>query len=411
MHSAPPAPAIVVAALCDLGASYGKGKEFQAIVESLATGSNRTNTLGIFRSIHRAGDAANTVRLQQALPFGNLFFRMFVLIERLLGKIGISFASRQAQDALFDFVVSRRLPAQTKVLMTLPGMTRTLRQAKKLGATTVLHGVVMHPAYNLTLLDKIFPRGDYPSVWSRRMMLASQSSMAYVDRVICPSTRCAASYIEHGYRANDIDIAPLGYESPAPLAAVDCWPATGPLNVVFVGNVTRMKGADVLLQAIPLLNPQEFCFHIVGDIQRDLSGLCARAAQLSNVHFYGQHPAADLYPRMHVLVLPSLSEGQARVILEAGVFGLLVVTSKIANGDLVEDGVSGHLCSDDPQQLAAILQRTKEHPNEALVLRHNLQVRCSNLSWSAFGTAVAYRLEQLAITSDVAYTAAGKYII
>jgi glycosyltransferase involved in cell wall biosynthesis len=385
--------AIVLAGLCDYGAKYGKGMEFKAIMDAFASRNMPFQLVGIFR------DAQGQQGLQQVLPFGNLFFRALVAAERLLGKVGLNFPSREMQDALFDFLAARRLPTETEVLFTLPGMTRTLRRAKELGAKTVLHGVVMHPQFNLDMLPKMFPDGIYPNVYSRGLLEDGVISMKYVDHVICPSTRAAESYLTRGYSEYRVAVVPLGFEMPASTRKLATRSKVR-VDVLFVGNVTKMKGCDLLLDAISFLDRDKFRFHFVGEIQADMAERCVVAASDDHVIFHGQRPSSDFYPRCDILVLMSLSEGLARVLIEAGSHGLVVVTNSIAHGDLIVDKESGRISGQRPEELALVLQELEENRESWEGMSHSIRRRCSALTWNAFGVGVREQVLKIALSLE-----------
>lgn len=384
--------AIVLVALCDLGARYGKGAEFQSILRAFEVHANECDVVGIFRD---RNDYQGPFRIKQALFLGNLFFRSIVLLERLAKKVGVRFSSRQVQDAVFDWLAALQLPKNICVLMTLPGMTSTLKRAKELGATTVLHGVVMHPQFNQDILKRVFPDEVYPSVWAAGMVDQANRSMVFFDHVICPSSTAARSYLENGFRPGQVSVVPLGFESHIAPQEIKSWSAGGKIRVLYVGNITRMKGCDILLDTVKKLDPNRFEFHFVGDIQSDIELECADLARRNNVIFHGQRPSLEMYPNCHVLVLMSLSEGLARVIIESGTFGLLVVTNQWVHGDLVVDGESGIICEQDADTLARVLDHIEKHRSNMTGLRHGLQDRCRQLTWERFGEGVRLTLARL----------------
>jgi glycosyltransferase involved in cell wall biosynthesis len=93
-------------------------------------------------------------------------------------------------------------------------------------------------------------------------------------------------------------------------------------------------------------------------------GLCGR------VEFVGKISQAKLAERMRragVFVLPSLSEGLGRVVVEAMATGLPVVGSQVGGiPEMVEEGVTGFLVRPgDETMLAERLRWILEHPDEA----------------------------------------------
>jgi glycosyltransferase involved in cell wall biosynthesis len=388
---------VVLVALCDYAARYGKGLEFQGIVESFEKDPSQLRVMGIFRD---RGAYRGKFKLVDVLPGGNLLFRGIVLLEKVLGKVGIRLPARHIQDTLFDWVASRRIPQDCAILMTLPGMTRTLTRAKALGAQTVLHGVVMHPTYNRKLLARCYANpSQYPAVWDARMIAALETSMDLFDVVICPSSAAAESYVENGFSADKVFVAPLGFERPRLKPEILPWGSGEPLKVVFVGNVTKMKGCDILFNAAAMLDESRFEFHICGDVQYDLEAEVNQLQRVrSNVIFHGYVPSLQIYPKCHVFVFMSLSEGLPKALLEASFSALLVVANKYSHADLVVHGETGLICEHDAGRLAAILNDVERHRDKYLGMRRQLQLACQRLSWERFGSDVKDVLLRLAKT-------------
>ena len=378
---------IALVALCDYAARYGKGLEFKAILESFDNESSPVRVVGIFRD---RGSYLGKSKLINVLPGGNILFRGIVFIEKVLSKIGVRLPARHFQDTIFDWLASRLIPKDCEILLTLPGMNRTLKRAKALGAQTVLHGVVMHPTYNRELLTRIYSeRSQYPDVWNAKMISALENSMKHFNVVICPSTAAAESYVKNGFSNENVFVAPLGFERPQLKPEILPWISSEPMKVVFVGNITKMKGCDILFEAASLLDENRFEFHICGDIQHDMTLEVGRLRKArSNIIFHGYVPSLKIYPKCHVFVSMSLSEGVGKALLEAAFSGLLVVTNKYSHADLVIDGKTGLICDHDAESLAALLDELERNRGKALDMRNQLQLASQSLSWERFGNDV-----------------------
>jgi glycosyltransferase involved in cell wall biosynthesis len=102
---------------------------------------------------------------------------------------------------------------------------------------------------------------------------------------------------------------------------------------VFVGELRRLKGIDVLLEAMALLRRQGRTARlaIVGE-GPDESVLRAQAARLGLadiVRFAGYRPAREAFALGRILVLPSRNESLPYVALEAAAAGVAMIATQV----------------------------------------------------------------------------------
>lgn len=122
------------------------------------------------------------------------------------------------------------------------------------------------------------------------------------------------------------------------------------LRVIFVGSLTPRKSVETILEAHHKLEARglSVASAIVGPGPlRDGLKSMARKDLMKNVFIVGEQPPS-LIPMWisaaHALVLPSLSEGQPTVVMEAMALGLPVIATDIAGTrELVCDGGTGFL--------------------------------------------------------------------
>lgn len=107
-------------------------------------------------------------------------------------------------------------------------------------------------------------------------------------------------------------------------------------NILCVANIANQKGTHVLIDAIAeskLL--QSYDFHIIGrTIEKEVEQYVKtriREESLTNVFLYGPKPHHELinyYQAADLFVLPSLVEGFGVVLVEAGMCGLPLVSTR-----------------------------------------------------------------------------------
>jgi glycosyltransferase involved in cell wall biosynthesis len=140
---------------------------------------------------------------------------------------------------------------------------------------------------------------------------------------------------------------------------------SGPLRVVFLGNIISRKGLHVLLDALARVPRADATLTIVGNRNIDAAytrklDTQIRAQQLDNVHFAGalsDDELARVLRTSHVLAVPSSYEGFGIVYLEGMSFGLpALATTAGAAREIITEGENGFLVPpNDAGALAACL--------------------------------------------------------
>lgn len=180
---------------------------------------------------------------------------------------------------------------------------------------------------------------------------------------------------------NNTIIMDNGVEVPNGVSYV-AQPSDSILKILFVGLHSKDKGFDVLLRACQYLrnNRIRFALHTIGEWdseefrQKILQfNSTADLADVFNFHGlrYGEEKWS-VYSQCQVLVLPSLTEGQPLVILEAFGCGIPVVATRVGGiPDIIEDGVNGFLVRPGAvEELASAL----EHLAQDCDLRQKMSV-------------------------------------
>jgi glycosyltransferase involved in cell wall biosynthesis len=142
---------------------------------------------------------------------------------------------------------------------------------------------------------------------------------------------------------------------------------SGPLNLVFLGNVSHRKGLHVLLDALEKLPSGSWQLEIAGrfDIEKGYSRYIRdRLNKLGferQVIIYGPLQHNDLVKvleKNHLIVLPSFIEGFGIAYLEGMGFGLPAIASSVGGaGEIITHGHNGFLVTPgDTQSIADHLE-------------------------------------------------------
>ncbi len=139
---------------------------------------------------------------------------------------------------------------------------------------------------------------------------------------------------------------------------------SGPLQLLFIGNVIPRNGLHTLLDALASLPRADWHLHVVGSLNVDPAyghAIRRRIAQLqltAQVTLHGALADAGLRQRLersHLLAVPSTYEGFGIVYLEGMGFGLpALATTAGAAGEIITSGENGYLAP--PNDSAALAQ-------------------------------------------------------
>lgn len=182
-------------------------------------------------------------------------------------------------------------------------------------------------------------------------------------------------------------------------------------EILYAGVLIPRKGVHHLINAFARIAPEfpQARLVIIGREENEAyaSQLKTRVAELGlngRVEFGGEIPQVELARRMRraaAFVLPSLSEGLGRVVVEAMATGTPVIGSRVGGiPEMVEDGVSGFLCPPgDEAALAGRLHWVLAHSEEAEAVGRRAREFAGQF-FSAEGYLRGYR-EVLAAASGI----------
>jgi|GEM_PF-54784 len=188
---------------------------------------------------------------------------------------------------------------------------------------------------------------------------------------------------------------------------------SGPLQLLFLGNLTPNKNLAGLLEAVSDVESEQIHLTVVGDTESN-AGYSRKIRRFiddhnmqSRVTFAGQvaEPTSIgvYYKNAHMLVLPSFSEGYPLVHVEAAGFGVpSIATSSSGAVEFIEHGVNGFIV--DPEDTSAIRQHLEDlvHDRELLasMSRAALERYRSHPTWRETGERVLDFIEKFVPGED-----------
>ena len=292
---------------------------------------------------------------------------------------------RQLRNSTFDVLLQDELNHPS-----LFWLNQRLRKAVGYPIVTIVH-----------LLRCSEPRSAWQNLlfqWVERQYLCS------VDGSIWNSRATRASAEELAGRGRPGVVAYPGCDHLTPTVSqreiVERAQQPGPLRVIFVGNLSPVKGLHALLEALVHLPKDDWRLTVVGSLTKDpgyVRNVRQRIARLElndRIELLGAlpNPQVSAYlEQAHVLAVPSFYEGFGIAYLEAMGFGLPVIASAVgAAGEIITHGREGFLVSPgDSVSLSRHLRRL--HEDRDLLLRMGLmglERHATHPTWAASAESI-----------------------
>jgi glycosyltransferase involved in cell wall biosynthesis len=308
----------------------------------------------------------------------------------------------------FDRRVARAWAGQATCLYGCEhASVETFRRHKARGGLTVLWQVIAHHGSANRLFqealeqapDSMTPYARHALRSADRINARKDEQYDQADLIVANSDFVRQTFLDAGVGAEKVVAVPTG----CPPVAADQEPAirSGPPVFLSAGSQSVRKGSHLLLEAWRRLQGHGSAkLWLIGKMelpQRLLDNLPSSVEVRPPVARAQMH---KLFQQADVLVLPTLCEGRAHIILEAVAHGLPVITT--ANSgctDLVQDGVNGWVVPvGDSEALAQRLVWCLEHRTElaamgAVSLEHARRWQVADFS-AAHAGAVRRFLEQ-----------------
>jgi starch synthase len=253
----------------------------------------------------------------------------------------------------FDAAVSRAVRKSHglhAVYAYMDAAEQTFQEARQRGIQTVYE--LPTPYWRFTR-DLVVQEALLKMDWAATLPVLDETSEAMqrrdrelqlADVVIVPSELVRDSLkLAPPFRAN-VHVVPYGCPEPVPSSEI-CAPKDSKLRVLYVGSLNQGKGLAYLAEAMVGLEDVA-ALTVIGSRTADAS--CAALDALLEAHRHlAQLPHSAVLAEMQrhdVLVLPTLYEGLALVLLEAMACGLTVITTPHSGlAGLIKDGREGFM--------------------------------------------------------------------
>jgi glycosyltransferase involved in cell wall biosynthesis len=328
----------------------------------------------------------------------------------LTSRLGLKVLSRHetahfSVDAVYrdlDRFVANRLASRTAVSTVYcgeDGALETFRTARRRGLKCVYDLPIGYwqAAQRILAEEKELMPEFAPTLQgqdeSRKKLERKQEEAELADRIVVCSTFVADTLRESGFPPSKISVVPYGGPAPMHTRMVDQnVDQRRPLKLLFAGSIGQRKGIGYLLKAMHDLKGLPVELTLMGSFVGD------RAVFRPYEHLFRYEPprahaaVLDLMRQHDVLVLPSILEGFALVILEAMGSGLpVIVTPNTGATEVVRDAVDGFVVPLRSTQ--AIVEKVEwmvRHRNETHEMGRQAAQRAAAYSWSRFRAGIMH---------------------
>jgi glycosyltransferase involved in cell wall biosynthesis len=301
-------------------------------------------------------------------------------------------SSRQIEEYLFDYWAASAIkPADMVLFHPEYFFKKSICKIKRGGGVTIGIATMAHLSTNARLEhEEQVLLGIKKPFSLYRSLFASNSHLNDFDYIVAYSDFVKESYIEAGFPKENIFVAVPDIDSAS--FSIER-KIDNMFRVIYVAHTSVLKGLHYLLDAWQDANLKNAELVIIGGFDRMADELVgrykesiAKDATILFMENLNRAQVIEQYTQATVCVLPSITEGSSKVVLEAMASGIPVITTTNAQG-LVIDGVSGFVV---PIRNAQIIREKLEwlhsHRHEAATMgneaRRALEIKKS------FGQAV-----------------------
>jgi glycosyltransferase involved in cell wall biosynthesis len=249
--------------------------------------------------------------------------------------------------------------------------SRKLRRRLDIDVDVMLQDELAHPSLVRTNRNLPYPivsvvhhlRASEPRRLAPLYRAVERRYLDTVDGVVCNSATTQSVVTDLGVDSETTVVAPPAgdrFDPDIDEAAIDERAHTGPLRIVFVGNIEPRKGLDTLVAGLAATDTEAELTVVGRAVDEGHVASVRRSVREyglgDRVHFAGRlsdDDLADVLESSHLLAVPSRYEGFGIVYLEGMSFGLPALASSAGGaGDIVTDGETGALVA--PEDSAAV---------------------------------------------------------
>jgi glycosyltransferase involved in cell wall biosynthesis len=204
-----------------------------------------------------------------------------------------------------------------------------------------------------------------------------QNALNWIDTLIVPSKFLQEELKKHGFYHPKTLLIPLGLYT---FNFTPWEPQEGLIRFSYVGNINFVKGLDLVIQALNMLNTDNVQLNIFGNIQHltYFKQVMNTSFKQQVVKYHGSYKPEDLpriFSQTDIAIVPSRSENYPFIVRECFHAGVPVIASNVGGiPEIVADKVNGLLFHQgDFRDLASKLQSVIRNPEVISTFRKHIR--------------------------------------
>lgn len=276
--------------------------------------------------------------IKKVVPFGNLFMK---LVNGLKVYILKNLSSNEINLFVFNYFLLKKLEKIDLLNVDIvhcwdfnPEIFKYIKE--KNPNIKIIKDMTM--SFQNILKDKIKTEKYWIDI-SDKVSSIELDSLKYIDYYILPSKATEKSLFLEGVKKSQILFTPYGSNLNFKIDKNKKFDSK--FKVVFAGNVNNRKGIMYLVKAWENLNLKNAELNIYGRVYPEISKYSSNFKK-NHINLLGFVDLCKELPKNHVLVHPSLLETTPKVITEALMAGVPVITTHYS-GPVFKNGVEGFI--------------------------------------------------------------------
>jgi len=371
---------------------YSKDKKSNVAYYTVKTAERRGMVNRIISIGYTSTRGLNKKYFVRGVPGGNFTARGMYLISKFYKK----FKARQWIEHLLDTFGSKYIEGD--VFYSWPRLVNSLNKAGERHALTVVYGTSAHPWEYIKLMS--LESGNYGTEFNNSFEVNIKKhikSLEKADYILALSNYAKETYVRYGISEEKI-IGPIGVGIDISRFKKQLDSEHDSFNVLFVADMTPLKGVLYLLKAWSELKLRESKLFLVGLVRDSVKRVVEEYTRRdSTVIVTGSvSNPKPYYDKASVFVMPSLCEGFEKVTLEAMASGLPVIaTTNTGARDIVKDGEHGFIVPiRDSKAIRDKIQYFYDNPSEVKRMGKNARKVAEKYTWDMYSERIANALEK-----------------